>query len=291
MKSKSWMKLSAAAVAALSVTGGALMAQEATETPADPAAEVAVETKTWLGVAVIEQDDQLVIARVRSGSPAEAADLQVGDVIVSFGGEAVTTAAQLSDLVEAAAAGDVVTLEVLREDETVSVEATLTEVTGRGGRGGWGGMGRGPFGGLDGEWDALTAAEHLLHADLTETDAGYEVADVLATQNPFTLEEGDVVTTVNGQAVAELDFTVLVEELAAMDTPQFTLEVVRGGDTITVTADAPMGRGGRGFGGGHDGQGGRGPGGRGGNGRPGFPFTDGSDDPASTEEAPSSGSL
>lgn len=184
------------------------------------------EDTAWLGVAIVDQDDQVVIARVQTGSPANAADLLIGDVIVSFDGEAVTSASDLSDKVKAAAPGDTVTLELLRNGESVSVEVTLGSTPTRFGRG------RGAM-----PDDVLSAAEILLHVDLQEADAGFEVVNVFAGRNPFDLEEGDVITAVNDQAVAELDLETLMADLAAADDPQLTLTITRAGEEMTLEAD------------------------------------------------------
>ena len=50
----------------------------------------------WLGVRVSETDEGVVISRVKSGSPAEAAGLLADDVIVSVDGEAIDSADALS---------------------------------------------------------------------------------------------------------------------------------------------------------------------------------------------------
>lgn len=82
-------------------------------------------TITWLGIGIAEADDQIVVIRVQNGSPADAADLIVGDVIVAYDGEAVDSAEALAEMVATGSAGDTVSIDVLRNDETVSIEATL----------------------------------------------------------------------------------------------------------------------------------------------------------------------
>ncbi len=226
-------------VIALAFTVGSIFAQETDETQTQGG---------WLGVAVVEEDDQVVIARVQPGSPANAADLLIGDVIVSLNGEAVDSASTLSELVQAAAPGDTVTLELLRNGESVSVDVTLGSAR-------WGKR----HGGFEIPEDALSAAELLLHADLQEADGGFEVVNVFAGRNPFDLQEGDVVTTVNGQTVTDLDLEALMTDLAAADDPQVTVTVTRDGEEVTLEADGIFGRH---FGPGRGGRGGRGFGGQ-----------------------------
>jgi S1-C subfamily serine protease len=67
------------------------------------------------------------------GSPAAAAGLQQGDVIVAIDGEQVTTERDLSTLLLPHAPGDTVTLRILRDNSTREVEVTLGELPASGG--------------------------------------------------------------------------------------------------------------------------------------------------------------
>lgn len=181
-------------------------------------------TTAWLGVALAENDGQVIIARVQAGSPANAADLLIGDVVTAFNGTAITSASDLAAQVKAAAPGDTVTLDITRNGESLSIEVTLgsTASVSRSRRG-W-------------DWspvDALTAAEYLLGADLQETDGGFEV--VSARRSSVDLQADDIVTTINGQAAAELNLETLMSELASAGSPELTVQVVRDGEEITLT--------------------------------------------------------
>lgn len=245
-------------VVALAGMVGTIFAQEATDTPEESA------SGAWLGVALIEENEQVIVTRVIAGSPANVADMMIGDVITAFNGEAITSASQLAELVQAAAPGDTVTVEVLRNSATVSVEVTLisapparwgNEFGGRGDNGRREGRNNDPFG-FDGDGfhfnfnmpvDALSTAELLLNADLEETDAGFEVAEV-ASANPFDLQAGDVITAVNEVAIADLDFETLMNSI--VENEAVTLTVTRDGESITLESDFfrfMPGRGGRWF--------------------------------------------
>jgi serine protease Do len=63
-----------------------------------------------------------------AGSPAEAAGLQQGDVIVALDGEQITMERDLSTLILPHAPGDTITLRVLRDNSTREVEVTLGEL-------------------------------------------------------------------------------------------------------------------------------------------------------------------
>lgn len=70
-----------------------------------------------------------LIVRVKPDSPAEAAGLQEGDVITAVDGQKLESDDDLSDVIHAHKAGDVVTLSVQRpgEEETLEIEVTLGE--------------------------------------------------------------------------------------------------------------------------------------------------------------------
>ncbi|MCL4251652.1 MAG: PDZ domain-containing protein [Anaerolineae bacterium] len=275
------------ALIVFALTAGAIFAQDATETPS---AETQATATAWLGVAIADQDGQVIIARVQSGSPADTADLQVGDVVVSFNGEAVSAAADLSDMVKAAAPGDAVTLEVERNGETVSVDVTLGTAPDV--------YARGPFGrGQMGVTiDSLTLAEHLLNADLEEADGGYAVVDTLATRNPFQLEIGDVVTAINGVAITDFNMQTLMTSMMQSGDHTLSLTVTRNGETVTLEGDMMDGMFGMGPGFGRDFDHGFGPSGGFGQGfgprggRGGMPFGNPNDTTPATPEAPAAGS-
>jgi S1-C subfamily serine protease len=63
-----------------------------------------------------------------AGSPAEAAGLAEGDVIVALDGEQVTAERDLSTLILPHAPGDTITLRVLRDNSTREIEVTLGEL-------------------------------------------------------------------------------------------------------------------------------------------------------------------
>ena len=68
-----------------------------------------------------------LITSVQEDSPAATAGLQVGDVVTAVNGEAVNAEQTLRDRLFAYEAGDTITLDVLRDGETLSLEATLEQ--------------------------------------------------------------------------------------------------------------------------------------------------------------------
>ncbi|HSB90136.1 MAG TPA: PDZ domain-containing protein [Anaerolineales bacterium] len=69
--------------------------------------------------------DGALIRSVQEGSPALAADLHPGDVIVAFEGVPVDRRHGLRLLVEASSPGQAVTLTIARGDQTFDVPVTL----------------------------------------------------------------------------------------------------------------------------------------------------------------------
>ena len=81
----------------------------------------------YLGVATETSTSPVgaTITTVRSGTPAAASDLAPGDVVTAVDGEAVSSADELRELVDAHNPGDSVTLTVSRDEDTKSIEVTL----------------------------------------------------------------------------------------------------------------------------------------------------------------------
>jgi S1-C subfamily serine protease len=69
-----------------------------------------------------------LITEILADSPAEAAGLMVGDVISAVDGDVVDEERTLADRMVAYEAGDTITLDVLRDGETIQVDVTLEEV-------------------------------------------------------------------------------------------------------------------------------------------------------------------
>ena len=69
----------------------------------------------------------VVVADVYPGGPAEAAGLQIGDVVLTLDGKPMENARQLQVNVYARSVGDQVRLEILRGDAALAVEVTPVE--------------------------------------------------------------------------------------------------------------------------------------------------------------------
>jgi len=198
------------------MVAGTILAQGGDET----------ETTAWLGVRLGETEGGVFVVQVITGSPAAADGLLIGDQIISLDGATVESAQALAEAIQAHGAGDIVTLVVMRNgtERTLEVELGSTPQFQGGGR--WGRF-------STAEMDTVTLVAHLLGVNLEEADGGYEVT-VIGRLNPADLQEGDVITAVNGQAIATVDWNALWTELAQSDNATLTLTVLRDGEEITV---------------------------------------------------------
>ncbi len=79
----------------------------------------------YIGVVADRGATEAKINDVRAGSPAQKAGLEAGDIIKKFGDKAISDFASLSKEVRVHKPGDKVALEVLRGDETVTLELTI----------------------------------------------------------------------------------------------------------------------------------------------------------------------
>ena len=94
-------------------------------------------TRGWLGVVIeninaetaealgMSEAQGALVANVAKGSPAEAAGVQVGDVIVGFEGAAVKKSSELSLIVARTPVGRVVDVTIVRNGQRVSVEVQI----------------------------------------------------------------------------------------------------------------------------------------------------------------------
>jgi S1-C subfamily serine protease len=70
-------------------------------------------------------DHGIVIVQVSQGSPAESAGLRRGDVITEVDGKAVTDTDAFGELIRNATPGAQMKLTVQRNDQTLTITATL----------------------------------------------------------------------------------------------------------------------------------------------------------------------
>jgi S1-C subfamily serine protease len=66
----------------------------------------------------VTRDAGVIIVSVAKNSPAQAAGIQPGDIILKVGGKAIKTAGEVQEQVEASSVGGALEVEVLRQDKT-----------------------------------------------------------------------------------------------------------------------------------------------------------------------------
>nr|AHF24810.1 serine protease [uncultured bacterium Contig1758] len=92
--------------------------------------------KVYMGVTVYSEDSTrrgskgssaqgLTVKSVEKDSPAETAGVQEGDIITEVNGEKVTAYSDLSSVISKSKAGDVITLTINRDGETLKIKVTL----------------------------------------------------------------------------------------------------------------------------------------------------------------------
>ena len=122
------------------VLGGFALAERGSDDAALPSiASSDGDPTPWLGVSIadlnpklasrldLSQETGVVVLHVIDATPAEDAGLQHGDILVSVDGASVDSAKDVAQTVQDASPGDVLALEVQRDDSTLNVSVTIGE--------------------------------------------------------------------------------------------------------------------------------------------------------------------
>ncbi len=158
-----------------------------------------------------------LVAQVLPGTPAEAAGIQAGDVIVEMNGEQVTGSSDLRNKVGLLRVGDAVSLTVVRDGGTMTIDLAVGEsgemVLGAGSQ----------VPQLEGVVLGPLTPESPLYGEVE----GVLVIEVEADSPAWNegLREGDVITEVNRQEVKDSDDILAVLEGSA---PPLLLNIRRG---------------------------------------------------------------
>ena len=212
------MSIALLLVLALSMTGIAAAQDEATARP-------------WIGIAIGDSDAGIVISQISPDSPAAESDLAVDDVIVSLNGDDVASAEALIEALQAFAPEDIVTLGVMRGEESLDIDITLGEFPEE--------LNTVRPGDRDGaQIFGRASVLPMLGVVFDEVDEGWEVTQVMPMADSD-FEEGDIITAINGESVNELDFRAAIESLLSEETIEVTL--LRDGEAITVEIEPVMG--------------------------------------------------
>ena len=138
----------------------------------------------------ISRNKGVVVARVESDSPADKADLKVGDVIVAVNDREVTSSAQVRNEIGLLRIGDRVKIEILRNGKARTLTATVEDKVMKT---------------VQGE----KLSQHLAGAEFSEVNedtargsiSGIEVVKVSGRAASSGLRKGDLILSVNKQRV------------------------------------------------------------------------------------------
>ncbi|TAK83430.1 MAG: DegQ family serine endoprotease [Betaproteobacteria bacterium] len=159
----------------------------------------------------LDSTDGVVVVNVESGSPAEKAGLQVGDVILAYNGKRIEEADMLPRLVAATKPGEQAKLEVLRKGERQSLTASVGEIPAK----------SSARVGKSSEKEATPSRLGLAVRELTPQErkqlgVEYGVVVVDVAQGPAgrsAIQPGDVIVAVNQTRFSSLEgFTKLISE-------------------------------------------------------------------------------
>jgi len=189
-------------------------------------------SRGWLGVSLQPLTPELadsfdlnkvtgaLINQVLEGSPAEAAGLQRGDILLSFDGKPVRGVRELQLLVARTPAGQNVKLEILRGGKTLHLEVTISERVE-----------------AQTVQDAdLSGQRKALGMTVEAVDGGVEVVDVDPQSSAAQggVQPGDIILSLNRMTVKDLHtFNDAVEEARAS---QNIVLLVRRGETTLYLA-------------------------------------------------------
>jgi S1-C subfamily serine protease len=165
------------------------------------------EDRPVVGIRIDDSAGGILITDVVPLSPAAAADLQVNDIITAVNGAAVEQSEDVVGIIRDLEAGDTVAIDVMRNEEALTLEVTLGSLHDMdfGGRGGRIDM-------LDFTYDA--SAQTWTIERLSEDSPLYEAG----------LREGDVITQINGESVTPQTFADMLRDMQPNSTATLTIE-------------------------------------------------------------------
>lgn len=200
----------------------AILAARPAETPNIQVAPSLNADRPMLGVRLEDSDNGVVIREVVANSPAEKAGLKVDDILEKIGDTTIDNAASASTAIQTYKAGDKVSIQVKRGDESVTVDATLEAATNMP-------QIQIPFGQFNqGEGLTYNANDKTWTINaLSEDNALYKAG----------LREGDVVKEFDGKTYDPAGLTAYLKDLDKAQEIKLTIERDGASQEITVKAD------------------------------------------------------
>ncbi len=178
----------------------------------------------------VKPNDGVLVARVQPGTPAAAAGLQDGDIVVKIGKTPTPSASAFMRTIASEKPNSDVTLEIIREGEHLTKTATLVERTDARLAAGGAASPSQPAGELAQLGITVESADPEMLSSM-HIDRGVVIASIKEGSPAAErgLEAGDVITKVNGRDVSDPDsMTAAVKAVA--DGRPLRLTVVRDGE-------------------------------------------------------------
>jgi len=219
-------------VIVLALGGLGMMTAAASEVVPGSSSRQQDEDRAWLGVGISDSQNGVTITSVEPASPADAAQLYIGDIITAIDATPVDSAEDVVDRIGALAPGDVVTLTIERRGTERDIDVTL---------GSW------PEDDVTIEPSAPEFSMPMFQGRLdffglqaSLTDEGLQI-DSIDSDSPLAetdLQVGDVITAINGEYVIDAVRPGVLLNLFSED--PLVLTVLRDGEEIEITIDANL---------------------------------------------------
>lgn len=175
----------------------------------------------FLGITYeIGDDGEVIVMEIMADLPADEAGIESGDIITAIDDEAVT-AENIVDVISSYAAGDTITVSVIRDGETLEFEVTLAA--------------RPPE-----TMPGMSPGMIIISQDQIEYVADEEAWEIIEL-NEFSplvnagLQAGDLIREINGRAYTPADIDEVFNQMGRRG--MVTLTVERDGETLEI--DAP----------------------------------------------------
>ena len=181
------------------------------------------EGGAWLGVSIENTEDGVTVMDVASGSPADDAGLRQGDVILAVDGIEIVSAEMLVETIQSYAPGDEVSLTVESRGDEREVLVTLGE--------------RPEPAEFQVDVPPMQGMMFFLGVEARLTDDGLLI-DSGEEGSPLAeagLQDGDVITAINGESIDELFPRLMMEIMQSEGTVTFTVE--RDGAEMEIDVD------------------------------------------------------